>query len=1021
MNKGITYGSIKNKKMTVLLIIFAMIFGLYSYYMLPRQESPDVSAPVALITTVYPGASPQDVESLVTEKIEDAIVEVEGYDYSSSKSKNGVSVVTMFIKGDINPDEAWDELKEKLQPVQGELPSECLDIQINTSLTDTVGMIISMSSDNYSYEELADYAKVFKNELSKIDGVSKFEIDGDLEKKIMVEADVDKLNYYKLSLNDISSIIQSQNINIPSGSVDDGKAKISVKSNGTYESIQEIKNTVITVSPQNETVLRLKDVADIYYEVDNSSPKYKDNGVKSVLLSGYFEDSQNVVLVGDEVKEKLEELKGDLPKDIKFNQVIFQPDDVKKSINDFIINLIEAIFFVIAVVFFGMGARNAIIVSTTIPLSICMTFTIMYGLGIKLEQMSISALIIALGMLVDNAIVVSDSIQSYIDEDMNKLDACVKGTKDVAMSMLTSTLTTVFAFAPLLLIGSSIGEYVFGVPSVVIIALICSYICAIITTPTLAYIFFKKSKPKKNKEPSKVRKFFDNLQQLAMKKKWAMISVCMIGFLITGVFVKQLDVSMFPKADKNLMYINIKSENASDIDITERLTDSVVEIIKNQPEVVSYSQAVGDGLPKFYMTVKTGSPSNDFAQVLVEFDLKKGKRFKTKEELLNHIQMELDKNVVGGSAISSLLDAGSGGGSPIQIRVSAEKMERLDEVTQLIVDELEKIEGTINVDSDFVDKEYQFSVNVDENKSSMYGISKYDVQKEVSTALRGKNSSTFRKNGNEYDIVVKSDIETKEELENLAIKSSMTGEKVLLRNLATVDIERLHPSIARYNRERSAVVSSDLLNGYAPGKVEKQLKNKIRELGLSDLSDVTIDFDGEMSNIQGSFSELGVLAIFSIILIIGVLVYQFNSYMQPLIIISTVPLALIGVVFGLFVLNQPLSFTAMLGVVSLIGIVVNNAIVLIDYINGARLDGESVNEACKKAVDRRFSPIILSTTTTVIGLIPLLIGGGEMFRPMATALIGGLIVSTLLTLVVVPTVYSMVEGRKEKKHTKTVL
>ena len=225
----------------------------------------------------------------------------------------------------------------------------------------------------------------------------------------------------------------------------------------------------------------------------------------------------------------------------------------------------------------------------------------------------------------------------------------------------------------------------------------------------------------------------------------------------------------------------------------------------------------------------------------------------------------------------------------------------------------------------------------------------------------------------------------------------------------------------QYNRERSAVISSDLLNGYAPGKVEKELKNKIRELGLSDLSDVTIDFDGEMSSIQDSFSELGILAIFSIILIIGVLVYQFNSYMQPLIIISTVPLALIGVVFGLFVLNQPLSFTAMLGVVSLIGIVVNNAIVLIDYINGARQSGESIGEACKKAVDRRFSPIILSTTTTVIGLIPLLIAGGEMFRPMATALIGGLMVSTILTLVVVPTVYSMVEGRKEKKKEKNTI
>ncbi len=997
-----------------------MVIGLYSYYILPRQESPDVSAPIALITTVYPGASPEDVEELVTKKIEDEISEVKGYDYSNSTSKNGVSIVLLYLKDGADTDEGWDDLREKLQALEGELPSEILPIDINTSLTDTAGMIISMSGDNYTYEELADYAQVFKKELSKIDGVTKFEIDGDLEKQITVEVDIDKLNYYALSLDDISSIIQSQNINIPSGDVDDGKTKIAVKSNGTYASMKEIENTIIMVSSENGTVLRLKDIANIYYEVDSSSPRYKEMDTKAVLLTGYFADGQNVVLTGKEVEKKVEELSSNLPKDIDFNQVIFQPKDVAKSINDFVINLLEAVFFVIAVVFFGMGARNAIIVSTAIPLSICMTFIIMYGFGIKLEQMSISALIIALGMLVDNAIVVSDSIQSYINEGMEQFEACVKGTKDVAMSMLTSTLTTVLAFVPLLLIGSAVGQFIFGVPSVVIIALICSYICAIITTPTLAYIFFRKRDSKKKDKPSIIRNIFDKLLKLAMKRKLAMISVAIIAFLATGLLATQLEVSMFPKADKELMYINIQAENVSDLGVTEKLSSDVVKVVKEYPEVISYSEAIGDGLPKFYMTVKTGSPSKDFAQVLLKIRLKKDGRFESKDELLNHMQKELDKAIVGGSAVVNLLDAGTGGGSPIQIRVSAEKMERLEEVTDLITNELRAVEGTMNVDNDFIAKNYQFSVNVDENKASAYGISKYDVQKEVSIALRGKNSSSFRKNGNEYNIIVKSDIESKEKLENIAIKSAITGNKVLLKEIASIDMESQYPIIARYNKERSAVVTSEILNEYTAQDVEKQIKNQVRDLGLLDLEDVKVDFDGEMGDIQDSFSDLGILAAFSLVLIVGVLVYQFNSYMQPFVILSTIPLALIGSIGGLFILKQPLSFTAMLGIVSLVGIVINNAIVLIDYINNSREMGSSVIEACKKAVDRRFNPIMLSTVTTVIGLIPLLISGGDMFRPMATALIGGLSISTILTLVVVPTIYNMVEGRSERKEYKSV-
>ncbi|PAB60489.1 efflux RND transporter permease subunit [Anaeromicrobium sediminis] len=1014
MSKGITHAAIKNKKMTILMIVLTLIVGLYSYYVLPRQESPDISAPVARITTVYPGAAPEDVEELVSKVIEDEVANVEGVDYVRSTSKSGLSTVIVYLKDGADPDESWDDLREKIQPVQGKLPSECRPIDINTNLVDTAGIIISMTGEGYSYQELASYADNFKKELSKIDGVKRFEINGELDKEISVEVDIDKLNHYGLSLDDIGNIIQSQNISIPSGDVDNGKSKISVQSNGTYESIDEIRNTIL-MSSGDGNILRLKDIASVEYEIDDSSPRFKQDGKDAVLLTGYFEETLNVVLVGNEVEDKIEELKGSLPGDIEFNEVIFQPKDVEKSINDFIINLIESIVFVILVVFFGMGGRNAIIVSTAIPLSICMSFVIMYFTGIKLEQMSISALIIALGMLVDNAIVVSDSIQGYIDDGLAKFEACVKGTKDVAMSMLTSTLTTVLAFAPLLFIGSAVGEYIFGVPSVVIIALMNSYVCAMITTPTLAYIFFKKSKKKAQKE-SKLRNFFDKLLKTAMKRKVAMIICAVIGFVSMGVALKGLEVSMFPKADKDLIYINITSENSSDLSLTEDIADNVVALMAEEPEVIETASGIGDSLPKFYMTVRSSSKSNDLAQVLLKIDLKESTRFKNRSELLVYLQDKLDKNIVGGKTKANLLDAGSGGDSPINIRLYSDSIEDLQIATDMLTEAIAGVEGTMNIDDDFASKEYQFKVNVDMDKASIYGISKYDVQGEVSRALRGKNSSTFRKNGNEYDIIVKSDITTKEDLENLAIKSSITGKKVLLKEVAEVSLEAQYPLIRRYDRERTSTITSDLKNGYTAGNVEKEIKKIVKDLDIP--SNVRLDFDGEASSITDSFSDLGILSILSLLLIICVLVFQFNSYMQPIVILSTIPLATIGAVWSLFLTRQPLSFTAMLGLVSLLGIVVNNAIVLIDYINSERESGKSIDEACSSAVDRRFRPIMLSTTTTVIGLVPLVLAGGEMFRPMAIALMGGLSISTILTLVVVPTIYSMVENKMMKRKKK---
>jgi len=1008
MNKGAIYSAIKNRKITLFIVILLMISGLYNYYITPKQEDPDLNAPVAIITSIYPGASPEDVERLVTSKIEDEIVEINGYDYAYSDSKNSLSIVVLRLDYDADIDKAWTELRQKMDDLKGELPQGCQDIQINTDVVETAGIIISMSGENYTYEELAAYAEGFKKELGKIEGISRFDITGKQEKEVKIEVDAARLNYYNVSLEDVANVIRSQNIEIPSGTIDDGNAKISVKTSGTYSSLKEIENTIILVSEKNGSVVRLKDIAKIYMDVEDSNYKIKQNGRNAVLLTGYFKENKNIVLIGREVEKKLDELKTDLPGDIIFDEVLYQPRDVSNSVNNFMVNLLEGILFVIIVVFVGMGFRNALIVSTAIPLSILMTFSAIGLFGIKIHQISIAALLVALGMLVDNAIVVSDAIQVRIDKGQDKMDACIDGVKEVAVPVLTSTLTTVGAFIPLVTLPSLAGEYISSLPKIVIIALLSSYLVALFVTPTMAYIFFEESSRKER--TFRVRQLFYNMLNIGMKKRKATLIIVLIGFGMAMILATQLGLQFFPKADKNIIYIDIKTEQSGDISRTEHIADIVSDILRDQEEVISYTAAVGNGLPKFYDTVPIYTQSQDFAQIMVRLDLKKAGRFKTNSEFADNLQGKLDSQITGGTAIVKLLEKGEPIGAPVRVRITGKDIERLGEVAGQIRNKLSNIEGTINIDDDFSDKIYEFSVDVDVDRASSFGISKYDVQREVSIALRGKDTSVFRKDGNEYDIVVKSNIASIEELENLAIKSSITGNKVILKEIADINLKPQIPNIKKYDRDMAVTVYSDVKSGCSSVSIQEHLKNELKEM---DLYDVSVVFDGEREKIRENFGNVGNSAIFAVLVVYGILLLQFKSFIQPLIILLTIPLSVIGSILGLFIFRQPLSFTGLLGMVSLLGIVVNNAIILMDYINNERKQGKGIEEACMEAVDKRFRPVTLSTTTTVMGLTPLAFSGSELFRPMSISLMSGLMISTLLTLVIIPVVYCMVEEKFE--------
>ncbi|WP_066502305.1 efflux RND transporter permease subunit [Abyssisolibacter fermentans] len=1007
MIKNFIKFNIANKKITLFIIFILIIIGINSYFVLPKQESPDLAAPAAIITIIYPGASSIDVESLVTRKVENEVFEIEGYAYCESFSSNSVSTTSLRLEYGTDVDNAWAQLKEKLESLEDKLPKECLKPQLKTDLASTAGIIISVSSNEASYQELENYTDRIKEELMNIKEINKLQIKGVQDKEIIINVDISKLNYLDLSLDDIVNIIKLNNVNIPVGILKDNSSKINIRTNGGFADIEEIKDIIVSISKNSQAVIRLRDIAEIEYKNKENNVIYTHDGEKSILLTGYFKEDINIVPSGNDIKEKLNKISTEFPKNINIDIVHNQAEDVKTSVNDFMINLMEGIIFVILVVLIGMGIRNALIVSTAIPISILLTIVTMRVLSIKIHQISITALIIALGMLVDNAIVVSDSIQNRIDQGQDRMKSCIEGVMDVIVPILSSTLTTIGAFIPLILLKSVAGEYMSSLPKIVIIALIGSFLASIISTPLIASIFFKRSKKSDRLKP--IRDLTVKLLKRALKRKAAVIAILVIISVITLKIALDIDLQFFPKADKNILYIDVKAEDVMDINKTKTMMNNISDILNNQKEVISQTTAVGGLLPKFYTTLPYSPDAPNIGQVMFRVDLNNTDVFKNNAEFAIYIQKILDKNLVKGKAIVKQLELAEPIGHAIRVRLLGDSVDKLVNESKQVRSILEGINGTINIEHDFQYDEYEYVIDINQDKAVMFGLTKYNIQNETNIALMGRNSSNLKLESKELPIILKGDINSKEILENIKIKSPVTLRKVVLKEIADVRLIKNTPIIKKYDGNYTIMVSCDTRPGYNTVDIQKSLVKEINNTGLGNLS---IKFDGEKEKISENFGKVGDSAIIAAMVIYLILLFQFKSYLQPLVILIAIPLSFVGSIFGLLLFKQKLSFTALLGMVSLMGIVVNNAIVLIDYINKLREQNYSVEDACIETSKKRFRPIVLSTITTVIGLIPLALSNSSMFKPMAISLMSGLLVSMMLTLIIIPVVYSIVIKNK---------
>lgn len=995
-----------------LLAVIIVIGGLLSYYITPKQEYPDIKPPMAMVTTIYPGAVPEDVERLVTRKIEEEVESIPGYKRSQSRSMNGLSVVVLELEYGTPVDEAWQDLRNQIADLRSELPGETQDIHINTKLDETAGFIFAVTSDVHDNRLLITMAEKLKASLTDVSGVTNVEMMGDIDQQIRVRINISELNRLPISLHHISDMIQAQAASIPLGELSPLPGeRVRVNVSRGIQGLEDVSQLIVMASPETGETLSLGQIADIQMIQKEDQHEIWHEGKPAVLITGYFAEDRNVLFIGNEIQEVLDGFLHELPSEVMVEKLLFQPDDISKNVNSFALNLLQGIVFVVIVVFLGMGLRNSLVVSSAIPLSILMTLTFLQLFDIMIHQMSIAALIIALGMLVDNAIVVSDAIQVRIDLGEERLVACIRGTRDVSVPVLTSTLTTVGAFLPLLMLHSIAGEYIKSIPQIVIIALASSYLVSMFFVPTAAFLFFK---PRVNKgRTQKVREKFYRLVDTGIKNPRSSLALLAMMAVITVFLGFQLGLQFFPKADTDLVYIDIHTELDQGSAHTARVTHKVGEILAQYPEVTQQSLSVSHGFPKFYNTLPVPSQSRNYGQIVFRTDIDKTNRYKNMMQLTNALQRQMDYEILGARVEVKLLEQADPIAAPVLARVSGGSDEERQRAAQFIRHELEAIEGTINVQDDFKALVYEYQITPKDLSSLRLGITRQQMAGELSLAMMGRNVTNVAMEDSEVDVYLGSDLRDDDQLASFGILSRITGEKVPLNQIADIEALPRLTEIRKESGKKTIIVKSDVVDGFNAVAIQSRLQ-QIIEGNMPE--GVTITYAGEREEIIKYFGEVGVSAIFAVMIVLFILVLQFGGLKLPFLILLTIPFSAIGSIAGLWLFKQPLSFTALLGLVSLFGIVVNNAIILLDYIEYEVKQGKTSMEACRDAVALRLRPILLTTTTTIMGLVPLILSGSHLFTPMAVSLMSGLAVSTFLTLVVLPITYIMTANLMQGKE-----
>lgn len=1007
---------IRHRSIVAIITLFILIAGITLYDKMERQENPNVVAPGATIKVIYPGASPENVEKFIVKPLEKKIGEISEVKRILSYSLDSVGVVIVRLK-DLSDDDinkTWNILKDKVDDAKIEFPEQAWSPEIDTDLVETYGMLISISGNSSDYVDLKKVSDDIKEHFEKQPGVAEVMLQGYQDREIHINLDIIKMKQFNISIDQIAKLLMATNVNIPPGNLDLGGTKLPLNITGEYKNIEQIKKTIVGMSKEGN-VIYLKDVANVVESEKKREIFIHSNGEKALLVAVKFSKGQNVVTVGQGLNEYLKKYKKTLPEEIDVRVITDQSIYVNDAINLFERNLWSAVFLVVIIVLLTMGYRSALVVSSAIPVTVMFTFLFMKITGIILHQVSISSLIVCLGLLVANAIVANDNMYLYLSRGMDRERAIADGIKEVRVPILTSTLTTIASFIPLLMMKGVAGKFIYTLPILVTVALISSYICSLTVVPAVGYTILDGKKQRGNKKKENtlskaVMDFYNHILDFVVKKPAWIILTSVIALVLSLMILPSLGVQLFPFVERDQYIIDVTTMDGSTAEKTREVTENIERILSENPTVDTYLSKVGDGIPKFYPSFFPNQIASNKSQFIVN-----GK----KEEIQN-LQRSLDSKIAGARIEVKQLENAIPIGLPVQVRVSGKDVDQLRKISNDIKERLYTIEEGQNVQDDFGLETHKLIVDVNQDKANMVGLTNYDIAKTIRMALTGIEITKIKPEDLDEDVKVIMQIpekyrSNKKILSNIFITSQLTNKNVPLGQIAEIKNEFAINKILRRDRERTITTGLYPKPGYTSAELLEIVKEKMEDYELP--MGYTMVFGGENEDRVETFQSLIGPFFAAAAFIYLILVFQFFNLSKPLIIMGTIPLSFIGVIWGLKLTGYPVGFMALMGTVSLMGIVVNNGIVLLDYINTLSKSGMDIIEAVREASITRLRPIMIGMLTTVIGLVPMGIAGGSLWAPLAYSLIFGLFVSSILTMIVIPAAFLVFnrQGKARKK------
>jgi len=995
--------------------LLLLIGGSVSYFDLGQLEDPEFTLKKAMVITMYPGASPQQVEEEVTFPIENAIQQLPYVDYVTSISSNGKSQISVEMKSNYRKEQLrqiWDEMRRKINDLSPSLPSGVYPSTILDDFADVYGVMYSVTGDGYSYDELKDYVDFLKRELVLVKGVSKVTVAGQQQAQVMVEVSTRKLAQLGIAPSHIFQLLQSQNTVSNAGKIRVGDESIRLHPTGEFKDVKELETLLISKSGANELIY-LGDVAKVYREyaeVPNNIIRY--NSQQALLIGVSFMSGVNVVDVGKNIDEHLASLEYQRPHGIHINSVYNQPQEVQKSVDGFIISLLEAIAIVIVVLLLFMGLKSGILIGGILLLTVLGTFIFMKLFAIDLQRISLGALIIALGMLVDNAIVVTEGILINLKRGQTKLKAAVNIVEQTKWPLLGATVIAVTAFAPIGLSSDASGEFAGSLFWVLFISLLLSWITAITLTPFFANLMFKENEFKneegqEDEDPYKGFIFngYKAILDLALHFRKTTL-ILMVVLLCTAVVgfgsVKQ---SFFPASNTPMFYVDYWQEQGSDIRSTLEGVKKLEEFLQKEDLVEEVTSTTGQGAPRFMLTYAPEKSYPAYGQLIIRVADREAVATvmqTVRDYSSNHAlsaQLKIKPMEIGPST-DAKIEARFSGPDPVVLRQLAAKAEEL----------IGEDEGAYNIRDDWRARTKMIRPQFNEQKARRLGISKSDLDNVLLTSLSGKQVGVYRDGTQLLPIIARSPANERlnvESVHDLQIYSPVLGVFIPVTQVVDeFDVQWEDSLIMRRDRKRTITVMADnnVLGDETPAKLFARIRGPIENMELP--RGYQLEWGGEYESssdaqkaIFGSL-PLGYLAMFAVTVLL------FNSLKQPLIIWATVPLAIIGVSAGLLAMNAPFSFMGLLGLLSLSGMLIKNGIVLVDQINLELREGKSPYEAVFDSGVSRVRPVAMAAITTILGMIPLLFD--VFFQSMAVTIMFGLGFATILTLIVVPVLYTVI-------------